>query len=167
MILLKIFSGTLSWESSPFSIPIILRFGFFIVSQISWMFHVTVFLDLAFSLTNVLIPSSISSKPETLSSNSCILLVILASKVLVSRLPKLCFLYCFYFHFQFLIRFVNFLFDYGFLYFFIFIPFLFKGLYVFDCIFLYLFKGFVSSLNVSTIFIRLDFSCDTGVLGYS
>ena len=89
MILLKIFSGTVSWESSPFSIPIILRFGFFIVSQISWMFHVTVFLDLAFSLTNVLIPSSISSKPETLSSNSCILMVILASKVLVSRFHKL------------------------------------------------------------------------------
>jgi hypothetical protein len=37
LILLKIFSGFLSWESSLFSIPIILRFGHFIVFQISWI----------------------------------------------------------------------------------------------------------------------------------
>jgi hypothetical protein len=50
--LLKIFSGPLSWESSS-SIPIIFRFGLFMVSQIFWMFCVRNFLDLAFSLTGV------------------------------------------------------------------------------------------------------------------
>jgi hypothetical protein len=38
VILLKIFTGPLNWKSSPSPIPIILRFGLFTVSQISWMF---------------------------------------------------------------------------------------------------------------------------------
>jgi hypothetical protein len=38
IILLKIFAGTLIWESSLYSIPIILRLGFFIVSWIFLMF---------------------------------------------------------------------------------------------------------------------------------
>ena len=37
MILLKTFSGPLTWEFSFSSIQIILRFGPFIVSSISWM----------------------------------------------------------------------------------------------------------------------------------
>jgi hypothetical protein len=40
MILLKMFSGPLSWESLLSSISILLRFGLFIVSWISWMFWV-------------------------------------------------------------------------------------------------------------------------------
>ena len=47
---LKIFTGPLSWESSLSSIPIILRFGLLIVSWISWMFWVRIFLHFAFSL---------------------------------------------------------------------------------------------------------------------
>ena len=38
MILLKIFSGPWSWDSSPSSIPVILLLDLFIVSQISWIF---------------------------------------------------------------------------------------------------------------------------------
>jgi hypothetical protein len=38
IILLKIFTGPLSWESSLSSIPIILRIGLLIVSWIFWMF---------------------------------------------------------------------------------------------------------------------------------
>lgn len=37
MVLLKIFSGPMSWKSST-TVPIILRFGPFRVSQISWIF---------------------------------------------------------------------------------------------------------------------------------
>jgi hypothetical protein len=49
LILLKIFTGPLSWESSLSSIPIILRFGLHIVSWISWMFLVRIFLPFTFS----------------------------------------------------------------------------------------------------------------------
>jgi hypothetical protein len=38
IILLKIFTGPLSWESSLSSIPIILKVGLLIVSWISWIF---------------------------------------------------------------------------------------------------------------------------------
>jgi hypothetical protein len=53
IILLKIFSGPLCWDSS--SIPVHLRFGLFITSQISWMSGnwVRHFLDLTVSLMNV------------------------------------------------------------------------------------------------------------------
>jgi hypothetical protein len=44
IILLKIFTGHLRWESSLSSIPIILRFGLLTVSLISWMFWVRNFL---------------------------------------------------------------------------------------------------------------------------
>ena len=75
MILLKIFTVPLSWESSLSSIPITLRFGFLIVS---WMFWVRSSLHFAFSLTVVWMFSMVSSAPEILSSISCILLVMLA-----------------------------------------------------------------------------------------
>jgi hypothetical protein len=61
IILLKIFTGPLSWESSLSSIPIFLRF----VSWISW---VRSFLHFAFSLTVVLMFSMVSSALEILSS---------------------------------------------------------------------------------------------------
>ena len=38
IILLKVFTGPLTWESSLFSIPIILRFCLHILSWISWIF---------------------------------------------------------------------------------------------------------------------------------
>jgi hypothetical protein len=79
IILLKIFTSPLSWESLPSSIPIILRFGLLIVSWISWIFWVRNFLDFAFSLTVVSIFSMVSSEPEILSFISCILSVMLAS----------------------------------------------------------------------------------------
>ena len=66
IILLKIFTGPLSWESLLSSIPIILRFGLLIVSWISWMFWVRSFLHFAFSLTVVSMFSMGSSIPEIL-----------------------------------------------------------------------------------------------------
>jgi hypothetical protein len=47
---LKIFSGSLDLESSPFTISII-HSGLLIMSQISWMFSFRKILHLAFSLT--------------------------------------------------------------------------------------------------------------------
>ena len=49
MILLKIFSGPLSWESLFSSILITLRFGIFIMSWISWMLGLRVLLGFKFS----------------------------------------------------------------------------------------------------------------------
>jgi hypothetical protein len=67
IILLKTFSGPLIWFSFPSPIPIIgLRFGLFIVFQISWMFHAWRFLDLTFSLTKVYTSSILSLIPITL-----------------------------------------------------------------------------------------------------
>jgi hypothetical protein len=54
MILLRPFI----WE--PSTIPIILRFGLFIMSQISWMFCARNILDLAFSLIDMAFFSIIS-----------------------------------------------------------------------------------------------------------
>ena len=68
IILLKIFTGPLSWKSLLSSIPIILRFGLLIVSLISWMFWVRTFLHFAFSLTVVSLFSMISSSSEILLS---------------------------------------------------------------------------------------------------
>jgi hypothetical protein len=76
------FSVPLSWEYS--SIPIFLRFGDFIVPQIPWMFCVMNFLDFPFSLTDILIYSTVSYTPEILSFISCILLVMLMSVVPVN-----------------------------------------------------------------------------------
>jgi hypothetical protein len=64
IILLKIFSCPLSWESLLSSIPIIHRFGIFIVSCTSWMFWVTSLLRFAFSLIVVSMSSMVSSIPE-------------------------------------------------------------------------------------------------------
>jgi hypothetical protein len=56
MILLKIFSGPLIWISSSSSIPTILRFSLFLsCSRFYDCFLLGVFLELTFSLTNVLI----------------------------------------------------------------------------------------------------------------
>jgi hypothetical protein len=60
MIFLNMFSEFLSWDSSPSSIPIILRFGLFIVSQTSLMFYGRKFLDLYF-LDWLLIQQGVSS----------------------------------------------------------------------------------------------------------
>jgi hypothetical protein len=79
IILLKIFTGPLSWESSLYSITNILRFCLLIVSWISWIFWVRSFLLFAFSLTVVSMLSMVSSVPEILSFVSFILLVMLAS----------------------------------------------------------------------------------------
>ena len=79
IILLKMFAGLLSWESSFSSIPIILRFGLLIVSWISWMFWIRSFLLFALSLTVLSMFSMVSSAPENLSSISYILLGMLAS----------------------------------------------------------------------------------------
>jgi hypothetical protein len=68
----------LNWESSPSSIPIISRFGLFIVSQVPWMFWVRNFLHLTLPLPDVSISSMASSVTELLSSISCILLTMLA-----------------------------------------------------------------------------------------
>jgi hypothetical protein len=78
IILLKIFTGPLSWESSLSSMPIILRFHL-IVSSISWMFGVRSFFLFLFSLTVVSMFSMVSFTPEILSSISCILLVMVVS----------------------------------------------------------------------------------------
>jgi hypothetical protein len=134
MILLKIFSGPLRWESS-FSIPIFCRSGLFIVSQFSWMFCIRNFLEI-FSLTDVSVSSIVSSMPEILFSVSCVLLIMLASviPVILPRFihPSLYFLYCFNFHFQILNTFIYFL-------------------HLFDCISLCFFPTIKSSI----IFIRL------------
>jgi hypothetical protein len=79
IILLKIFTGPLSWKFSLSSIPIILRFDLLIMSWISWMVWVRSFLLFVFSLTVVLMISMVSSAFEILSSISCILLVMLTS----------------------------------------------------------------------------------------
>lgn len=51
VILLKIYFVFLTWVSSPSSIPIIHRFGLFIVPQISWVFCAWISLNFKFSLT--------------------------------------------------------------------------------------------------------------------
>ena len=79
IILLKIFTGPFSWESSLSSIPTNLRFGLLTLSWISWVFWARSFLLFTFSCTVVSMLSMVSSAPEIFSSISCILLVMLAS----------------------------------------------------------------------------------------
>jgi hypothetical protein len=96
--LLKIFTGPLSGESSLSSIPIIFWFGLLIVSWISWMFWVRIFLHFAFSLIVGSKFSMLSSVPEIVNSISCILLMVLVSMapdlfpgVSISRVVSLCY----------------------------------------------------------------------------
>ena len=79
VILLKIITGPLSWEYLLSSIPIILRFCLLIMSWISWMFWARSLLLFSFSLTFVSMFSLVSFLRKILSSNSCILLMMLAS----------------------------------------------------------------------------------------
>lgn len=53
-ILWKIFSGYWNCNSAPSSFPIILSLNLFMVSQISWIYCLKNFLELTFSLINVL-----------------------------------------------------------------------------------------------------------------
>jgi len=69
-VLLKIFTGPLSWETSLSSILIICRFDLFIVSWISCRFWASSFFCFTLSLTVVSMISMESSAPEILSSIS-------------------------------------------------------------------------------------------------
>jgi hypothetical protein len=80
MILLKIFSGSLSWISSPSLLPTISTFGLFRVLDFRDVLFQK-FFNLTFSLTDVSISSNTSLIPDILSSISRILLVKLASVV--------------------------------------------------------------------------------------
>jgi hypothetical protein len=76
IIMLKIFTGPLCWESLLSSICNILKFGHLIVSWISWMFWVRSFFHFLWLLCPCLLWYLL---PEILSSISCILLVVLVS----------------------------------------------------------------------------------------
>jgi hypothetical protein len=143
MRLLKILPGPLNWEFTP----IILRFGLFKLSHISCIFFsIRNYLDLIFSLTDVSISFITSSMPETLSSISCILLVMLATVVplnlprfSISRILPDCVFFIASISISGLEQFYAFP-----------LP----GLIVFSCTSLR--DLFISSLKVSIIFIRLD-----------
>lgn len=96
MILLHIFSRPLSRDTFSSSISITLRFGVFIVSQISLIFHIRNFLESIFSLTYESISSTLSSMTGIFSSMSYILLVMFAPvpvcspQISISRVPSLC-----------------------------------------------------------------------------
>ena len=100
MISLNIFSGPLNWDSSsPFSSPIILKLHLLIVSKIVWMFCDRKILRFNTFFDQCIYFSIVSSKPEVVSSISCILLSILASVIpvciptfFISRIPSV-FLY--------------------------------------------------------------------------
>jgi len=81
IMLLNVFTGPLSWESSLSSIPVVLQFDLLIVYSISCMFWAWSFLCFTLSLTVVSMLSMVSSVPKILSSISSILLVMLVSIV--------------------------------------------------------------------------------------
>ena len=80
--IVKICSGHLIWESLFSSVLIILRFGLFLVSWISWILWVRRLLCFEFSLTVVSISSTVYFTLDILYSIFCILLVILTSVIL-------------------------------------------------------------------------------------
>ena len=94
IILLKIFTDPLSWESLLSSIPIILRFGLLIVPLIFWMFWVRSFLLFAFSFIVLSMFPMISSAPEILSSIQFAMLTTMSldsfPRFSISRLISLC-----------------------------------------------------------------------------
>lgn len=97
LVLLKIFSDAWICNSSPSSIPIILRLGLFIVSKNFWIFCVRNILDLTFSLTDASIYSVAYFIPESLSSKFWILLVMMFASVVPI-------FFAFFFHVQDFLR---------------------------------------------------------------
>jgi hypothetical protein len=124
MILLKIFSGPLSWESSP-SIFITLRLGFLSGSYMFWMFSVMKFLavvltsDIVLSMLELF--SSISSTPLV---TLTLLIYVLFPRFTISRIASVC---IFFIASIFIFRCCTVLFIF------------FTGLIVFSCISLYIF----------------------------
>ena len=94
MILLKVFSGPLSWESFSSSLSILLNFG---LDALSYL----IFFRFKLFLAEVSISSILSSMPNIPSSIFCILLVMLSSSSFFAfhNSLSLSFLYFFYFHF--------------------------------------------------------------------
>ena len=99
VVLLKIFSGPKSWDTLPSFIPTILKLSLFIASQISWKFCIFFFfLDLTFSLVDILIYSVVFSMPERVSLSFlvfcwwCLCMLFLFSLIDFSifRIPSVC-----------------------------------------------------------------------------
>ena len=113
MLRFKIFSGPCARNSLSSSIPIILR-SFHSIPDFQGVLCQE-FLDLTFSLTNILMSSIISFVLEVLSSISCILLLMLTSvvpilfpRVSFSRVSCVCVFFLFLFPFSGLEQFYSF-----------------------------------------------------------
>ena len=97
MILLKIFSCPLIWDSLPSSICIVISLCLFILFQNSWMFSVSNYLDLTFSLTDVLISSILFFYAWNFLfclfycvGDSCICCSCSLPRLSISRIPSVC-----------------------------------------------------------------------------